>query len=163
MHVRYIPLIVENVRGAQPWVGRSAWNYGSFHLWGDVPALMPINMGRGYIKVPGCQTWSDYGKPGYKATAFNGQAERNLIDEGGHKIPVYSDPRRNGGKGMHLTSPHGNSEGLKIGGDWFSDPKSTCRKHGSKSSARKAASAQIAKIPFPLSQHIASVYKPRNI
>ncbi len=29
---RYIPLVIENVRGAQPWVGRSAWNYGSFHL-----------------------------------------------------------------------------------------------------------------------------------
>jgi hypothetical protein len=41
----FIPLVVENVRGAQPWVGRSAWNYGSFHLWGDVPALMPISAG----------------------------------------------------------------------------------------------------------------------
>jgi hypothetical protein len=39
---RRIPLVVENVKGAQPWVGRSRWNYGSFHLWGDVPALMPI-------------------------------------------------------------------------------------------------------------------------
>jgi hypothetical protein len=38
----HIPLIVENVRGAQKWVGRSRWHYGSFHLWGDVPALMPI-------------------------------------------------------------------------------------------------------------------------
>lgn len=38
----HIPLVVENVRGAIPWVGRSRWNYGSFHLWGDVPALMPI-------------------------------------------------------------------------------------------------------------------------
>jgi hypothetical protein len=39
---RHIPLIVENVRGAQPWVGRARWNFGSFYLWGDVPALMPI-------------------------------------------------------------------------------------------------------------------------
>ena len=39
---RHIPLIVENVRGAIPWVGRSRYNFGSFHLWGDVPALMPI-------------------------------------------------------------------------------------------------------------------------
>ena len=38
----YIPLIVENVRGAQKWVGRAQWNYGSFYLWGDVPALMPL-------------------------------------------------------------------------------------------------------------------------
>lgn len=39
---RHIPMIVENVRGAQPWVGRSRWNFGSYHLWGDVPALMPM-------------------------------------------------------------------------------------------------------------------------
>jgi hypothetical protein len=39
---RPIPLIVENVRGAQKWVGRSRWNFGSYHLWGDVPALMPM-------------------------------------------------------------------------------------------------------------------------
>lgn len=35
------PVVIENVRGAQPWVGRAAWNYGSFYLWGDIPALMP--------------------------------------------------------------------------------------------------------------------------
>src|SRR5271165_2676190 len=39
---RHIPMIVENVRGAQPWVGRARWNFGSFYLWGDVPALMPV-------------------------------------------------------------------------------------------------------------------------
>src|SRR6185369_277981 len=38
---RHIPLIVENVRGAQKWVGRARWNFGSFYLSGDVPALMP--------------------------------------------------------------------------------------------------------------------------
>src|SRR5271157_474592 len=38
---RHIPLVVENVKGAQPWVGRAAWHYGSYFLWGDVPALMP--------------------------------------------------------------------------------------------------------------------------
>jgi C-5 cytosine-specific DNA methylase len=36
----HIPMVVENVRGAQKWVGQSRWNFGSFHLWGDVPALM---------------------------------------------------------------------------------------------------------------------------
>jgi hypothetical protein len=38
---RHIPLVVENVRGAQKWVGRARWCFGSFYLWGDVPALMP--------------------------------------------------------------------------------------------------------------------------
>ena len=37
---RYIPLVVENVVGAQRWVGRAAWHHGSYYLWGDVPALM---------------------------------------------------------------------------------------------------------------------------
>jgi hypothetical protein len=32
------------------------------------------------------------------------------------------------------------------------------RRFSSKSAARKAASAQIAKIPFPLADHIARVY-----
>ncbi len=39
---RFIPLVVENVRGAKPYVGRARWNFGSYYLWGDVPALMPI-------------------------------------------------------------------------------------------------------------------------
>ena len=51
---RHIPLIVENVRGAQKWVGRSRWNYGSFYLWGDVPALMPIGTHR---KQDGDPSW----------------------------------------------------------------------------------------------------------
>lgn len=38
---RHIPLVVENVKGAQPWVGRAKWSFGSYYLWGDVPALMP--------------------------------------------------------------------------------------------------------------------------
>jgi site-specific DNA-cytosine methylase len=38
----YVPMVVENVRGAQRWVGKARWNFGSFYLWGDVPALMPI-------------------------------------------------------------------------------------------------------------------------
>ena len=49
----HIPLVVENVRGAQPWVGRSRWNFGSFHLWGDVPALMPPKTKAGGHKQPG--------------------------------------------------------------------------------------------------------------
>jgi len=43
----FIPMVVENVRGAQPWVGRARWNFGSYYLWGDVPALMPPTCLRG--------------------------------------------------------------------------------------------------------------------
>jgi hypothetical protein len=51
-------------------------------------------------------------------------------------------------------------DGTKIGGDWFSDPNSTCRKHGSRSNARKAAAAQIAKIPFALAFYVAQAFHP---
>lgn len=48
---RRVPLVVENVRGAEPWVGRANCNHGSFYLWGDVPALTPIAIRA--RKVPG--------------------------------------------------------------------------------------------------------------
>lgn len=57
---RRIPLVVENVKGAQPYVGRSRWNFGSYHLWGDVPALMPMAKA---IKISG-QNWSRFKKTG---------------------------------------------------------------------------------------------------
>src|SRR6266849_2233582 len=59
---RYIPLVVENVKGAQKWVGSARWHFGSFYLWGDVPALMPITLSR-VAKVPGLN-WSGSDKPG---------------------------------------------------------------------------------------------------
>jgi hypothetical protein len=50
----HIPMVVENVRGAQPWVGRSRFNVGSFHFWGDIPALMPTSRHR---KQSGDPSW----------------------------------------------------------------------------------------------------------
>ena len=117
---RHIPMVVENVRGAQPWVGRARWNFGSFYLWGDVPALMPATLHG--IKVPGLKD--------------------------GHFPP--------GGLAQ------GALDGLKVGGDWFGsgDDCSLQRRASSGSKARKAASAMIAKIPLPLSRHIAMCFRP---
>ncbi len=122
---RYIPMVVENVRGAQPWVGRAPWNYGSFYLWGDVPALMPLTwkaqkqQGRNFHFPE---------KYGITSPAFNGaDREPSVVAAMGLK-----------------TTGHAN---IRDG-------------HGSKISARKAASAQIAKIPLELSRHIARVYRP---
>lgn len=49
---RHIPLVVENVRGCEPWVGSAKWTHRSYALWGDVPALMPINTDCG-VKLGG--------------------------------------------------------------------------------------------------------------
>lgn len=89
---RHIPLLVENVCGAQPWVGDAKWKFKSFYLWGDVPALMPL---------------ADKGFKGFKG--FKCEASRRF---------------------------------------------------SSHSKERKQWSAEIAKIPFPLAQHIARVFKP---
>ena len=35
------PLILENVIGAQDFMGKAARRYGSYYLWGDIPALLP--------------------------------------------------------------------------------------------------------------------------
>lgn len=36
---RRIPMVVENVKGAQPWVGKAKAHFGSFYLWGDVKSV----------------------------------------------------------------------------------------------------------------------------
>jgi hypothetical protein len=53
---------------------------------------------------------------------------------------------------------------VKNGGDWFdSEQPSLQRRQGSGTSARKAASALIAKIPLPLALHIAQAWKPQDV
>lgn len=220
----YIPLIVENVRGAEPWVGKARAHFGSFYLWGDVgmvgrkivalngplqigayvipkravkcggsymmkddffhtrhedraekaaiangqkvPGFRFDGSGKSFqtssveqcskgiphrtsghctnpvenVKVPGLN-WSDHGKPGYKPKGFNVTAAQNYRD--GVKQSGISGVRDNG-----------------KGNKWFQDGAA---RHGSKSDSRKAASAQIAKIPFPLSLHIARAFKPHQI
>ena len=126
----FIPLVVENVRGAQEWVGRSRWNFGSFHLWGDVPALMPMAM---------------------RARKTTGVLHQ--LDGVGHTRHLTNQAESDAVKGV----------GIKQGGDWFNAGESSLsRKYSSKSKARKAASAMIAKIPIVLSRHIAATWRPRG-
>lgn len=151
----FIPLVVENVRGACPWVGRSRWNFGSYHLWGDVPALMP--MVKKSAKVPG-----------FRFDGNGGSFQTASVEH----VKVQSDQgrRTDKGKGARFTSRDCGAEGVKQpgisgqrangkGDRWFQDGAA---QSGSNSPARKAASAAIAKIPFPLSQHIARVWKPES-
>ena len=138
---RHIPLVVENVRGAIPWVGRSRWNFGSFHLWGDVPALMPPIAARTVLK---------------QGIAHRPNGATNFH---GHKNPGF---RFDGsGRSFQTASVVQHDTGIKCGGDWFNDKQaSISRMTSSKSPARKFASAMIAKIPLPLSRHIAAAFKP---
>lgn len=76
---RYIPLVVENVKGAQRWVGRAAWHYGSYYLWGDVPALMPFTAHR---KVPG-MNFHEHEKTGKPGPLFQSAAVDHMKSTGG--------------------------------------------------------------------------------
>lgn len=154
---RPIPMVLENVKGAQPWVGRAHWSFGSYFLWGDIPALMPAPTWRSAVKVPG-MNWSGSDRPDYKAVAFNDEAVRRMAEDG-RKNPGF---RFDGsGKSFQTESVKRHvAEGRKgagAGAEWFDE--NLC-KLSSKSAARKAASAKIAKIPFALSSHIARVYSP---
>jgi len=147
-----LPLVVENVKGAQPWVGRAKWHYGSYYLWGDVPALMPMT-----LKVKGWGgTWF------YNAETGQGNPNRDrCADEAlkrpgrnfhAHENGLGSSPSFNGGehetRGVKGAEPVGSDVPDGTGkGSWFFD-------------SRKAASAMIAEIPFDLASHIARVFKP---
>ena len=98
---RHIPLIVENVRGAQKWVGRARWNFGSFYLWGDVPALMPITLRE--AKAPGCGA----NLPGIGWTGFANEGWRDHHGLGGHGNFLDGDGVVDGDRCAGLRDRHG--------------------------------------------------------
>jgi hypothetical protein len=156
---RYIPLVVENVCGAQKWVGRARWHYGSFYLWGDVPALMPVTRHMRAAKNDG-GSWF--------AVAHNTTSGHSQNPDG-RKTTRHLNIRDGHSHTRHLTNQ--DEHGVKVSGDWFGSyaamkAKGTIspgRLHGKGSRARAAASAHIAKIPRVLARHIAAVYHPRNL
>jgi hypothetical protein len=175
---RHIPLVVENVRGAQPWVGRARWNFGSFYLWGDVPALMPMTAKAIKVTTMGAG-WYPPGHPKHvPSLGFNTHAERAIKNNGGswfniahnttsgkgqnpdgRKVPGF----RSDGSGKSFQSA--SVEGVKGSDGYERDHPNAFgwKKPGTSSHSpkRKMASAMIAKIPLPLSRHIAATYRAR--
>lgn len=80
------------------------------------------------------------------------------FDGSGRSFQTASVRRTDVGKGARFTSRDcGPEKGFSK--EWRDSPNGMPMM-SSKSPARKAASAQIAKIPFPLAQHIARVFHP---
>jgi len=150
------PLIVENVKGAERWVGPARWHYGSYFLWGDVPALMPTTA---QLKRPGRNFHQQNGLP---SPSFHGADHEpsiqraNAIKNNGGSWFAQAHNTESGTGQNPVNGVKGFTTGLGKGHDWRQDPSG---RFNSKSDSRKAASAQIAKIPFPLAQHIARVFK----
>lgn len=192
---RHIPMVVENVKGAQPWVGKARANFGSFYLWGDVDSVGGrIVAGRPQFGVTvqaarrgskgktNLHVWENSGgavsSPSWHGAEHEASVTAVLQSEG--------VKQRGSGAAWFDTGiaalPSG-SRGRKHGGDCFNDPswpekqggsgrkvgdgfgwskESPLRNNNSKSDSRRAASAEIAKIPLPLSQYIAQCFDPRR-
>ena len=155
---RYIPLIVENVRGAQRWVGKSRWNFGSFHLWGDVPALMPIPSNAVLQNGIAHRSNGETNFHGYKTRGLNWS---DRTKRGQDFTRVAGKQAMEGGKGMNIAMKYSELKDA-IGTKGYATRRGesqVSQMYSSKSKARKEASAMIAKIPFPLANWIARVFK----
>jgi len=174
----YIPMVIENVRGAQKWVGRAKANYGSFYLWGDVGmvgrrvvcvvdgklighGVAPMKS-RAHGPAEGFKTvglnWSDRSIHGQDFTRVAG-------NQAGPKVPGIKLSE----VGFNVAAAQRYREGVKFsqsGDAWF-DGKPRDKMpgakgpaaYGSKSNSRKAASAMIAKIPLALSFYLAHAFR----
>lgn len=172
---RSIPLIVENVCGAQKWIGEARAHYGSLYLWGDIGNVGGAVCGpvpkfgqlvraekRGQKENPDGTT---HGQGSWFKIADSKQ--RGAKNDGGSWFAIANNTTS--GRGQ-------NPDGRKIPGiSWSGSDKPGYIAKGfnveaakrlrdpmaaSSGRGRKAASAQIAKIPQPLAQHIARVFKP---
>lgn len=194
---RHIPMVVENVKGAQRWVGPAKANYGSFFLWGDVATVngklfaggmafgAPLmaaptrtggkqnpdgtehpqgswfkiadskNRGSGR-KVP--MNFHEHEKTGQPGRSFQSAAVEHTKNNGGSWFTVAHNTESGCGR-----NPVNGTKNRDADGYERTHPKAfgwNVPRTSSRSSARKAASAQIAKIPLPLSQWIARCYAP---
>lgn len=142
------PLIVENVKGAQPWVGHAKWHYGSFYLWGDVPALMPRTFNKSRTAP----------KPAWIPCPCCDEFQCTIHQE--HAFECPCPPIEEWTVDPYTETP---GEAIKQHGSgavWFD---TGIAKHSSRSVARKEASARIAMIPFDLAYHIGRVFLPERM
>ncbi len=178
-----IPLVVENVKGAQPWVGPARAHFGSYYLWGDVDSV------GGRIVAGGLR----FGQTltARRRTKNNGGSWFNVAhntESGTGRNPVNGDGVKCGGSvGDDWFTHHNRDEFLERagvkgpGGDWFANGRQgqdACaegiKQRGSgpewfdngiahlpsSSPGRRAASAQIAQIPLDLARYIARSFHP---
>jgi hypothetical protein len=167
------PLILENVRGAEKWMGKAQRHYGSFYLWGDVPALLPIGCPRkgfqqavkesrgkrGPLNAARVTEWrgnvQGKGKFGWNSAevqnlrmnkgAFPGECER--------KTPVYRGPEMSAQRDKYKRLVNGS----KLGG------RGAAAVGRHKSNARKEWSAIAAMIPEELAVWIGECFYPKEV
>lgn len=117
----HIPMVVENVKGAQPWVGAAKAHFGSFYLWSDVESV------GGRVVVPS----AGFGAPTVRAIrggkndggSWFGVANNTYSGVGrnpvnGRKVPDmnFHDHEKTGQPGRSFQSAAVKSTGVKSTG-----------------------------------------------
>jgi hypothetical protein len=174
-----IPMVVENVKGAQPWVGPARAHFGSFYLWGDINSV-------GGSIVAGRLDFGNVLRPGKRGTG--GKHNPDGTENGQGSWFKIADSKNRGSKnngGSWFNEPTNTESGHRqnpdgraikgTGGSWFTpepdgrtkqghwrDGACVTRQFNSKEPRRKQKQAEIAMIPPPLARHIARVFYPTS-
>ena len=165
----HAPLILENVRNAQYWMGKAVRNCGSFYLWGDIPVLLPMGKfqkGFGRVKdiVNPSDPWGGFGGSSYQSRGGKGPLNRKRISgfpgEMERVVPVYpqgGQPETESlqGQGCSTKKMTGSVKYRKIHGSEQAGHAGT--------DARKLWSAKAAMIPIELSTWIGECFYPQEM
>jgi len=188
---RHIPLVVENVCGAQKWVGRAKAHFGSYYLWGDIGSvggvIVPPQVAFGKL----LRARRQLKRPDRNFHAFeNGLGSSPSFNGADHESRGRKGPGgdwfKDGRQGQDACA-----EGIKqrgSGAEWFDDVLNERRKaataglkssgpwmgvpyvergdgpwkRSSRGNSRKEASAIIAEIPFDLAYWTAQCFLPQD-
>src|SRR6185295_2262916 len=90
------PIVLENVKGAQPWVGRSQANFGSYYLWGDI-----ANVGGRVVRPDRIA----FGMPGVKAAGRKQKYNPDGTEHGTGSWFAVADSKNRGASQEALKCP----------------------------------------------------------
>jgi hypothetical protein len=144
-------MVVENVKGAQPWVGAARASFGSYYLWGDIDTV-------GTRIVCGGSTLYAPQRSGGKRRDRNFHSGADWWWEPLQERRKRATAIKNGGDctrdDSRLTPAY---KGLD-GKSWIRNKECDPRPSHGNSVARRAASALIAKIPFELARFVGQAF-----
>jgi hypothetical protein len=158
------PLVLENVQGARKYMGPASAHYGSFYLWGDVPALLPIGRPqKGFGRVKEMDNPTDhrggFGGTDYQVAHPKGETfaprrtRAGFAGEMDRVKPVYRGPQMSNHCDKFKRMA-GREKYRRIHG------AEQARHHGSRK--RKEWSAQVAMIPLELAEWIGQCFYPHS-
>ena len=133
---RGIPMVVENVKGAQKWVGPARAHFGSFYLWGDIDSV-------GGSVVAG----------GVRFGNVLRAARRSRKPDELPELNGHDDPKRgrstNGSWFAIGADGKSNLRSTKNdGGSWFNIAHNTESGRGQNSDGRKVPGIELSKVGF---------------